>query len=226
MRDKKTPKGSVGSKSEIVMSGYDVLSKKTDKHAVLGEVFQHLAKNTESSSRLSLQSGLDLVRQRYQESDIGSVGDGIYFVEIGLQKGLADYCCLLARLPVQADWSTIDSKPIRLIWVFGFPEKTDRQFVVSFASYLSSVLFDPGVWELLTGNEKMSSLVKKLEKFVEADIKADLAVAGGNIRTAKTNYGKALEIAPASSLVKTKVARLTDLNAKNKRALDAYKNAK
>jgi len=224
--NKKTPKQGAGGKGEIAMAGYDVVAEEQGKQAVLDEVFSYLAEATASSSKLALKSGLDLLLHRYQENDVGSVGDGVYFIEIGLQKGLADYCCLLARLPKEANWQAIDSKPIRLLWVFGFPEKTDRQFVVSFASYLSSTLFDPGVWEMLMGDGKMPALVKKLEKFVEADIKADMAVAGGDTKTATLNYRKALEIAPASSLVKTKMARLTDKNAENKRALDAYKNAK
>lgn len=213
-------------KSEIAIVGYDLTDTVAAKDEVLAEVFEYLFGAVKTLDRVALKSGLNLVRERYQGSDIGSVGDGVYFIELGLQKGLSDYCCLLARIPREVDWKTTDRKKVRLVWFFGFPAAADREFVVNFVSYLSDNLFDPGVWDMLMGKQEMPRLVARLEEFLEADIKADVALAAKKNKVAREGYKKALGLVPGSSRVKTKLARLDEMTTEGKRVLKAYKDGK
>ncbi len=213
-------------KAEISVAGYDVTTKALDKGEVLAEIFARVAQTVKVKAKVALASSLDMVKERYVNSDVGSVGDGVFFVELGLIKGLGDYCVVLARLPGQADWKTIDGKKVRLVWVFGFHDEADREFVANFVSYLAQNLFDPGVWKMLMGKEPMPKLAVRLEKFIEADIKADMAFSARRYKDSRKHYEKALEMAQGSSRVKIKMARLNELLSEGNRVLKAYKDAK
>ena len=84
-------------REEVSIAGLDIAASDSSKGAVLEELFQHLAKHCRSSSKVAWESSLKMLRERYTGSKLGSVGDGLYFIELGQQEGLSDIaCCWLA----------------------------------------------------------------------------------------------------------------------------------
>ena len=105
---------------EISIEGYDLLAKDGSKDKVLDEVFKRLADISVVSSEIHLASSLRMIKERYLSAELGSVGGGLFFIELGRVDALIDYCVLLAKPPRALDWKTIDGEKVRLIWAFGF----------------------------------------------------------------------------------------------------------
>ena len=211
---------------EISIAGYDVSSKDTSKEKVLEEVFGRLADFGEVSSGVQYASSLKMVKNRYLSADVGSVGGGLFFIEMGCVSALKDYCVLLAKLPRAVDWKTIDGEKVRLIWAFGFHQKADRQFVVDFTAYLSRLFLDPGIWSMLTGRTGMTKSVEDFEAFIGEDIQADRSIQEGDYKKAKKHCERAQQIAGKSSRIKTKIASINEMESESARVLKSYRDGK